>query len=113
MNIDHEISEKEAPRAIDDVEASDVGHQKNVNKKNVTITQTEAENDRTVTRNLNVEFEELSHEILLEFVELHPTLLEADPKPLLLISPPSKVVALSDEEEPYKEVWGWDEYEDK
>ncbi|KAG9156677.1 hypothetical protein Leryth_006653, partial [Lithospermum erythrorhizon] len=44
---------------------------------------------------------------------LHPTLLGTDPKPLLSISLPSEVVPLSDGEEPYKDVWGWDEYEDK
>ncbi|GAA0143926.1 hypothetical protein LIER_35835 [Lithospermum erythrorhizon] len=38
----------------------------------------EVENDRTVTRNLNAEFEELSDEMLLELVELHPTLLGAE-----------------------------------
>ncbi|GAA0183609.1 hypothetical protein LIER_30989 [Lithospermum erythrorhizon] len=52
------------------------------------------------------EFEELSDEMLLELVELHPTLLGADLKPPLSIPPPCEVVALSDGEEPYKEVWG-------
>ncbi|KAG9131063.1 hypothetical protein Leryth_006820, partial [Lithospermum erythrorhizon] len=44
---------------------------------------------------------------------LHSTLLGADPKPLLSIPPPFEIVDLSEGEEPYKEVWGWDEYEDK